>query len=86
MTDVIELKPGEYPDGLAKHALVISSAAPPVAGCSIMDHRYGRWYYANPSEADIALMIRRAKVWAQARGIGQVYVRREERSTLLASD
>jgi hypothetical protein len=77
MTDVIELEPGEYPNRITKHALMISSCAPPGVGCPVTDHWYGRRFYANPDEQAIALMIKRAKVWADARGIGQVYVRRD---------
>jgi len=77
MTEVIELKPGEYPNRMAKHALVISSATLPLVGCSVIDRGLGRWFFATPAEADIALMLRRATVWAAARKLLCVYLRRD---------
>ena len=77
MAGIIELESWEYPNRSEVHALVISSATPPLEGAPIRDHRYGRVFFATACERDIALMVKRATVWVDARGLPNVYLKRE---------
>jgi hypothetical protein len=78
MAGIIELNAWENPRALEIHAMVIASPVPPVQGTSFKDHRFGRWFYATRCEHDIAVMVRRAIVWADARRLANIYVRRQE--------
>ena len=59
------------------HALVISSATPPKEAAPIRDHRHGRVFFAPACERDIALVVKRAAVWADDRSLANVYLKRE---------
>jgi hypothetical protein len=77
MATTIELEAGEHPPVRERHALVIGSPTPPAQAVPCMDDGRNRIFFATDSERDIALMVRRAKVWADERGVANVYVRRE---------
>jgi hypothetical protein len=77
MAEIIELKSGEHPPSLARHALVISSQRHPVTGTAAIDRGHNRIFFADDSERDIAMIIGRAMTWANARQIMNVYLRRE---------
>jgi hypothetical protein len=77
MAGIIELESWEYPERSEVHALVISSPVPPVEGVPTRDHRYGRLFFATACERDIAIMVKRASVWADARGFPNIYLKRE---------
>jgi hypothetical protein len=81
MAMLVELASWEYPHTSEVHALVISSATPPVEGCSIRDHRHGRLFFATVCDRDIAIMVKRATVWADARGFANVYLKRESKAS-----
>lgn len=78
MAGVIQLKKGEHPPAHTHHALVISSSKPPEWGVPAIDQGLARLFFAKVCEKDIAIMVRRAMVWADARGIARVYVRRDD--------
>jgi hypothetical protein len=75
MDHVIRLKWGERPSDHERHALVVASATLPPTGVPYMDRGSCRTYFAANCENDIALMVRRARVWADMRGIPNVYLR-----------
>lgn len=77
MADVVELKPGESPPAYTRHALVIASPKPPRVPVPTVDRGLVRLFFATTSERDIAVMIRRAVVWADSRQVPNVYLRRE---------
>lgn len=78
MAGIIELTSREKPRAHELHALVVASPVHPAEGMSFTDHRFGRRFYATPCEHDIAVMVGRAIVWADARGLPNIYVRRQE--------
>jgi hypothetical protein len=77
MAEIVELKPGERPPGRIRHALVIASRDYPPSGTTCVDVGASRTYFADDRERDIALMLKRASVWADARQIPIVYLRRD---------
>ncbi len=77
MAEVIELKAGERPPVRERHALIIARAKPPANGVAFTDHPMGRRYFASPTDRDIAIVIKRAQVWAEAKRIPHIYLRRE---------
>jgi hypothetical protein len=77
MARVVELKSDACPPALVQHALVIASAKHPPSGTSCLEQGSSRTYFANDSDADIAVMVGRARVWADARPPSIVYLRRE---------
>jgi hypothetical protein len=79
MARVVELKPGELPPAHERHALVLGSPEPPAQGVPCVDNGRDRTFFATDSERDIALVVERAKIWADARLVANVYVRRDPR-------
>jgi hypothetical protein len=77
MARIIVLNAGEDPPANERHALVLGSPLPPEQGVSCVDNGRNRTFFATDSARDIALMVERAKVWADQRLIANVYVKRE---------
>ena len=78
MARVVELKSGELPPPRERHAMVIASAQRS-AEPDFLDQSRSRIFFTSDRARDIAIVIGRAKAWAEARLITSVYVRREGR-------
>jgi hypothetical protein len=77
MADVIELKSTERPPAGVRYSLVVSSLKFPRHGAGSVDRGPSRIYYATIADHDVDMIVERAKVWADARQIANVYLRRE---------
>jgi len=77
MSNLIELKKGEHPRHGERHALVIASRKPPASGAPIIDRGSNRTFFADNTPRDIAIIVRRATVWAAANRAQTIYLRRE---------
>jgi hypothetical protein len=76
MAEVIELKPGVRPPAV-RLVLVVSSSSHPIASVPVVDRGSSRTFFATTSEENIALVLKRAIFWADARGIPNIYLRRD---------
>lgn len=77
MADVIELKRGEMPRAHERYAMVLVSERPPKEGAATALHPDGQTFFAFDNLRDVAIVIARAKSWANANIIARVYVRRD---------
>jgi hypothetical protein len=77
MARVVNLKSGELPPMLERHAMVIASSRPWPAPSGFVDESWNRTYFTADTPQDVAIVTERAKTWAEARLISKVYFRRD---------
>ncbi len=77
MTTVIELERGEEPRKNERYALVFVSSKPPKEGAAIAIRDDGQTFFADDSEHDVSVILKRAVIWADENAIAHVYVRRD---------
>ena len=78
MARVVMLKFGELPPALERHAMVVASTQPSPSPSGFMDQSWNRTFFAYDTPRQVAIATERAKAWAQARLIPNVYVRRDD--------
>jgi hypothetical protein len=78
MARVVMLKLGELPPARERHAMVVASSQPSPAPSGFLDQSCNRTYFTSTRTRDVAIGTERAKAWAEARLIPNVYVRRDD--------
>lgn len=76
MAAIIELHINHRPSHKDKYVLVLGSRISPARSVAFVDHWRGRTYFATGSARNVAAVIRKAIVWADAERIAKVYVQR----------